>query len=167
MRSTVRSSGLPSCKTEATDPVWPPSHWEGRRVPMINIQITGTHKAAETCESLAGSKHNSPKRSMNQRRSAKRGGIASARGRRAGRGSARCDARTGYAGGAAQVRPTKTCPSWIATFRLKFCTMRYETYRHQVSLSDCRNWFFVTTEPFLKNHQTKQDLVIIVSPGNM
>src|SRR5580698_10311692 len=45
--------------------------------------------------------------------------------------------------------------------------MRYETYRHQGSLSDCRNWFFVTTEPFLKNHQTKQDLVIIVSPGNM
>src|SRR5277367_5023766 len=80
-RLIVRSSGFPSSRF-ATQfcPVIAPSHCEGKRDPAKNIQVTGIHKAPEVSRILAGSKHNSAKRSTNQRKSAIRGGMAQSAG---------------------------------------------------------------------------------------
>jgi hypothetical protein len=76
-KNMLRSNGFPSSRTRAAWPTWPVSHCEGSRDPTMNIQITGTHKAKEVFECLAGSQPSSANKRMSQRNRAKEGGMVS------------------------------------------------------------------------------------------
>ena len=71
----VRSKGFPSSIACAASATLPPSHCDGNRVPMMNIQITGSHRAGEVFGSRAGSKYRSATSDMNQSSSAREGFI--------------------------------------------------------------------------------------------
>jgi hypothetical protein len=71
----ARSNGFPSSR--ACSPPANPSHCEGRRDPIMNIQIKGTQSANEVPELLAGSKRKSAKSRISHRISANVGGMLS------------------------------------------------------------------------------------------
>src|SRR5207237_6265848 len=76
----LRSTGLPSSSDCADHDNSPESsHCAGSRVAVMNIQIRGTHKAAEVFGSLAGSKRNSDTNRTNQINSAMEGVMAAMR----------------------------------------------------------------------------------------